>query len=830
MRTQTSLRSVAAVILLAPCFTLDALPASARVDDARPADETPDVSLEVTRAALLDHLQRFPDDPKGHQSLGEALLQLGDKDSAAHHLERAQVLLELAGETKAAKLLEKDLNKADKYNRRRHTLLRDLTKTLLLNAEQLIEKDNIERALAKLEGLVPIAEGDKAEEVRELYETLRKRFEELDIEDGLEGVASEGPLPLVTHESDHYVIEANLEPELAKRVGDLMDSVHGHYVEVYFDGDDDEAKADKATIRIHSDWDAMSKDWTGPQAPQGWWSPGQNRVVCYDSRSNGEGSTLDWMLETLFHEASHQFMTLRSRKGGWSPSWLNEGTASFFEGTVAMADNSVLWPDAARMRLQNLASMIRSRSGPGVEKVISHAGPGSYPADHYAYGWGLVYFFQQFEDPTTLEYVYRPLYTECLDEITSKGGDSREMFEKYFVGQRSPLGHEDLSDFINLWEQWILNEVQPLYTGSPTSIRELRVAKIDRYLSAADAAANNKKAPVEESELLARALAHIEYVRTRLDGAGEPDPVIWLHQIDVLDRLGKPKSAAPLLQELLELAEDGTVELAEGRAEDLEKRLQKLDRGNWALLNAKSRERRIRKNARNLLEDYEQADPPYLLRGYTFAQAVGTALGDEEVLLPRAAELRERARDAGLLLGTIRALNVAGDSWDTIYTGNAERFEHSGSTLLLESVRPMAYVNTSFEVGHEYEIRCKLERRGELYLSTNHGLVIAASPDGDWAVLDFGAKGNAYLRRLELSGGGAQRRLLETFQFDPPLADDEHPRINVHVIGRQVTLTIDEREPIRFTLPEEIPPAKHVGFSAKDATTVLTDAEVKLYP
>lgn len=812
-----------------PLFALGAAwppPVASTDDPSAPAEDLPNLS----RVALTDHLQRFPDDASAHLSLGETLLELGEDDPAAHHLERAQVLFELAGDPKTAKSIDKSLNKADKFNRRRHTLLRDLTKTLFMNAEQLIEKDNVERALAKLAGLVPIAEGDKAEQARLLYADLRKKFEELDIEAGLETAATDGPLPVVKHESIHYIIEANLEPELAQRVGDLMDSVHGHYVEVYFDGDAGEAKADKATIRIHPDWDAMSKDWTGPQAPQGWWSPGQNRVVCYDSRSNGEGSTLDWMLETLFHEASHQFMTLRSRKGGWSPSWLNEGTASFFEGTVAMADNSVLWPDAARMRLQNLQYMVSSHSGPGVLKVISHAGPGSYPADHYAYGWGLVYFFQQFEDPTTLEYVYRPLYTECLDEITSKGGDSREMFEKYFVGKRSPLGHAELDDFIEAWEKWILNEVQPLYFGSPTSIRELRVSKIERYLAAADAAQKNKKAAVSESELLSRALAHIEYVRTRIDGVGKPDASIWLHQIDVLERLGKPKSAAPLLQELLGLNDDGLVELSQEHVADLEKRLQKLDRGNWALMNAKSRERRIRKNARNLLEEYEQADPPYLLRGYTFAQAVGTALGDTEVLLPRAAELRDRARAAGLLLGTIRRFNLPGDRWNTIYTGEAVRFDHTGETLLLESVRPMAYVNTSFEVGPEYELRCTIQRQGKLYLSSNHGLVISASPDGDWAVLDFGAHGNAYLRRLELSGGGAQRRLLETFSIEPPLADDEHPRIKLHALGRKITLTVNDRPPIEFTLPDEIPPAKHVGFCAKDATTVLVDAEVRLFP
>ena len=821
--------------LLAGCVALTALavaahgraaaPREARVDDAAGTDD-PDLALD----ALFDHLRRAPDDAEANRRLGELLLAREDVDRAAHHLEHAYALFTAAGDEKSAKLAERDLNRADTLNRRRRKLYRDLTKTLLLSAEQLAEKENYERALDKLDGVAPIAEGDDAAELIALYESLTKRFEELDIEAGLDGAEAGGARPLVTHESEHYVIEANLEPELTRRVGDLMDSVHGHYVDVYFAGDEGAAKSRKATIRIHSDWDAMAEEWTGPRAPQGWWSPGQNRVVCYDTRTNGENATLDWMLETLFHEASHQFMTLRSRKGGWSPAWLNEGTASFFEGTVAMADNTVLWPDAARLRLQNLARMIVSRSGPGVEKVISHAGPGSYPPDHYAWGWGLVYFFQQFEDPETLEYVYRPLYDECLEEITSKGGDSREMFEAFFIGERSPLGHETLEDFTAAWEAWILDQVQPLYFGSGDSIRELRVARAHRYLAAADVAAETSRAKVSEEELLRRALADLEYVRTRIDTIDEPDGDIWLTQIDVLERLERPKSAAPMLQEFLDLADQGLVALPDERREDLERRLRKLDRGNWALLNAKSRERRLLRSAHNLLADYEDEDPPYVLRAYTFAQSVGAALGDEEVLLPRAAELRERARAAGLLLGRIRPMNRPGDDWDTIYNGDAKRFEHDGDRLLIESVRPMAFYNASFEVGHEYEIRCTLQRDGELYLSSNHGLVIAAHPDGDWAVLDFGAKGGAHLRRIERTGGGAQRRLIESFTFEPRVADDEDPRVVVRVAGRDVTLTVGDREPVRFTLPDEIPPAQHVGFSAKDSTVVLVNAEVEIFP
>src|SRR5678810_546011 len=102
-------------------------------------------------------------------------------------------------------------------------------------------------------------------------------------------------------------------------------------------------------------------------------------------------------------------MTLLSR-GGFTPSWLNEGTASFFEGASAMADGRVLWPDAPIDRLQTLNMMLGGMTfggkAPKLVDVIGWNQPRSYDAEYYPWGWGLVYFMQQYEDPTTLEYVY----------------------------------------------------------------------------------------------------------------------------------------------------------------------------------------------------------------------------------------------------------------------------------------------------------------------------------------------------------------------------------------------------------------------------------------
>ena len=103
----------------------------------------------------------------------------------------------------------------------------------------------------------------------------------------------------------------------------------------------------------------MLQDWKGDARPSGWWSPGEWTVTCYDTRTTS--GSLDAMLETLFHEASHQFMTMVT-KGGWAPSWLNEGTATFFEGARGDGGRRVLWPDAAIGRLQDLNAMFQRRS------------------------------------------------------------------------------------------------------------------------------------------------------------------------------------------------------------------------------------------------------------------------------------------------------------------------------------------------------------------------------------------------------------------------------------------------------------------------------------
>lgn len=823
--------SLRAPLFLLALLPLVALPSARRGESVHEQAQALIAGARWDEAARLlqEHLERTADDPRALELYGLTLNQLGRRDEAAHYLDSAAQQYGAAGDERGVKNARRELVRVDKLCTRRDRMLSDIAAKLFAAARQLQENGHLERALDILERIEPIATGKDAKQIEELLATVRAAFEEVDLDEAAAERTEGDAWPLITLESEHYEFECNLEPEVVQLVADTLDDIHAYYVQIYFDGDEKAARSPKATIRVHPSKESMLGDWSGGTAPEGWWSPGENRVTCYDTRTTT--GSLDWMLTTLFHEASHQFMTLLSRKGGWAPSWLNEGTASFFEGAVAMADHRVLWPDAALPRLMNLASMLESSSGPDARQVVSYSSPGSYPGDHYPFGWGLVYFLQQYEDPATLEYVYRPLYAQYRETITTKGGESMALFEEVFLGKPSPLGHASFDDFERDWKAWILEQVRPLHAGDDAKRRELRLALVERYLAAAALAAQDRKAKVGEPELLLRALGNVEYVRTRIDGDERPDLDVHLLQADLLERLGRGASAAPLIERVLDLADQGIFVLEEARYEALNERLKKLDSRNHALRSARSRVRGLSKSAARIVADYQEGDEPMLLRAYTFAALAGEALDDSEGLLAMAAVLRDQARAAGLLLGQVRPLGTSNKGWVTVFQTEAKRLEIEAESVRIESVRPVGYVNTGFRVGSEYELRARIHRVGAPFMSSVYGLVIAGDEDHEWYVFGIG-DGKAGLWHAQRSfGGGAVVKSYETVYLDPPLADDEAPEVVIHVREhRKLEVRVGAREPFELELPDDYSGGRHVGIYVKDGSMRLESPVVELYP
>ncbi|MEZ6013900.1 MAG: family 16 glycoside hydrolase [Planctomycetota bacterium] len=186
------------------------------------------------------------------------------------------------------------------------------------------------------------------------------------------------------------------------------------------------------------------------------------------------------MVGTLFHEAAHQYVSLATNAVGW----LNEGLASFFEGTRILPNGTVLMNMPADHRLFPLAKRMRegwmANAQDGYDPNDSKSEPTKAPTmriiieNRYSWGppwyaptWGLVYFCYNFQDPRDGRFVYRDAFWEFVQRSGGKTGDSavktfeevvlaspRAPYDKALEGSFSlPKTVEELDA---VWKDWIL--------------------------------------------------------------------------------------------------------------------------------------------------------------------------------------------------------------------------------------------------------------------------------------------------------------------------------------------------------------------------------------
>jgi hypothetical protein len=798
------------------------------VDEAKRRAESGDLPGAVE--LIYEHLARKGDDAPAHELAGRWLLDLGRLDEAAHQLAASIGLYESTGREREASRLTGILAKADRYAARRTALEDSMCKDLLRAAEKLADSDQGARAEATLLRIENLARGKDRQRIETLLAEMRAAKKEVDLDEAADDEAAGAERKLLDLESAHYELSANLEPDVVQLVADTMDDIYRSYVQIYFDGESKKANLPKAGIRIHPTWDSMIKEYGGTASPGlgGWWSPGENRVVCYDTRENS--GSLDQMLDTLFHEASHQFMTMLAG-GSNVPAWLNEGTSCFFEGAVAMADHRVLWPDAALERLQALSIMLESTSGsPKLADVIGYESPGSYQGEYYPFGWGLVYFLQQWEDPSTLEYAYRPLYARYRDLVIQKGG-SRKRFDEVFLGKSSPLGHQTFEDFERDWKRWILETVRPLHLGTEETIRQRRWDEAQRYLAAAEAARAERHPKISEQELLERALGHVEMLRRRGAPRGDPGRDLLLAQIDVLKRLDRTRAEAMAIEQLLDLADAEELVLDPEKYASLETRLSKLDSGNWALRGERSKESAIEKRVLALLSDYQKEGETLLLRSATFAAETSAALASEGQLAELAASLRARAREKGLLRGTVTVVRGASDKWAALFAAPPTSFHVTEGRIEISSTSPSALLDPSVPVRGEYEVRARLVRGTERRMGSSWGWIVGGTPEAGAMAVGIDEEGRVAVWEIRRRSGAARPKRVATLTLDRALADDEDPLLAVRVSPTdELEIVVGDRPPVRSRFTLDLPPERWLGVFVRDATLVLEDPVVEILP
>ncbi|HKB15110.1 MAG TPA: hypothetical protein VKF62_03545, partial [Planctomycetota bacterium] len=158
------------------------------------------------------------------------------------------------------------------------------------------------------------------------------------------------------------------------------------------------------------------------------------------------------MIGTLFHEAAHQFVSLATNAAGW----LNEGLASFFEGSRILPNGTVVTNEPADHRLIPLVERMKNgwmtSAQDGIDPEVPETTPRTAPTfrivleNEYAWGpawyaptWGVVYFLYNYQDPVDGRFVYRKAFQEFIDASGGRVGKGAvENFEKVVLANPKP--------------------------------------------------------------------------------------------------------------------------------------------------------------------------------------------------------------------------------------------------------------------------------------------------------------------------------------------------------------------------------------------------------
>ncbi len=246
-------------------------------------------------------------------------------------------------------------------------------------------------------------------------------------------------------ETPHYKVKTNAGYRVLKTVATAMEQVQFFYREFH----QYKTKGESIPVANVLIFKSAEEYKTLGNQPVEWaaghWD-GTN-VVTYDARNGGEGG-LTGMLDTLFHEASHQFTTLAG--GGAVPAWLNEGMASFFEGTKLLSNGKLAWNLPVPGRLYPLVEDLRGPKPNGIAKVMT--GEVDDYRVNYPYGWGIVYYLYNAEDDDG-RLLYRSGMREYFQEYNSEDHVGR--FTEFFVTRPKLPGVATLADFEKRWKDWI---------------------------------------------------------------------------------------------------------------------------------------------------------------------------------------------------------------------------------------------------------------------------------------------------------------------------------------------------------------------------------------
>lgn len=231
----------------------------------------------------------------------------------------------------------------------------------------------------------------------------------------------------------------------------------------------------------------------------------KSTVYGFDPRDRG--NPLDGLWPTLWHEASHEYMTLVT-KGKPAPLWVNEGMSSYFEGATFSSRGQIAVGLPAYERLDNLYSMLKRGDHPLLDLTRA---TGSLTAEQYAAAWGVIYYLRhgRGDDGALL----RPeSLSNAMERLRGSLITGPGLFENAVLGEQS------LEDFEAEWIK---------------AMMALHVAESDRVKRAEDLTALGfKRFEAKDNEgaeaLFAEALLRDPECQTAVQGMVDLYKAIWI--------------------------------------------------------------------------------------------------------------------------------------------------------------------------------------------------------------------------------------------------------------------------------------------------------------
>ncbi|MEM9381157.1 MAG: hypothetical protein AAGB93_14490, partial [Planctomycetota bacterium] len=298
-------------------------------------------------------------------------------------------------------------------------------------------------------------------------------------------------------EGKFYTIKTNMGVEWAERMLGAMEQMNLFYRKVFDYKASGSSSMRSCEVRVwatRDEFESYNPD-TGARVA-GFYSPSENSVSTYDPRT-ARGfmkQDIEDLWSTLYHEASHQFTRMKWRV--LIPTWLNEGTASYFEGAALLPGGYVETNRIPESRLRSVVAQIgggnpadprpvdklEPRTGaPDLWDVVTYFQPGSYPGSHYSFGWAMVYFCMNYENEDS-ERVYTPIYRAFMDSYMESGEEKNvgKRFKKYFVEEANLPGVETYEDLEKRWMTWVL-DLSRIEFGGPEQA-EVLIARARKQL------------------------------------------------------------------------------------------------------------------------------------------------------------------------------------------------------------------------------------------------------------------------------------------------------------------------------------------------------------